>query len=218
MKKLSVFKKYLFLIGYICVIVFLCYEALQTGTVSENTSNKFQEIIGSAPPYQYLDSKIPNFDKVTRKLFGHFLLYSMLGFFSYFTYNSFIDKKIIAQGANLTSGFILSALTEFLQVFASERGPAFQDVIINFEGFLLSNIIIVLIIFMFFVNKKEQIKHENFNLLLIFGSSLVFILLFVIFAEKINSLLFCNMIFVFTAIIALILISIKYLIVLKKSR
>ena len=218
MKNLLYLKKYLFLIGYICIIVFLCFEALKSGADSQNTSNKFQEIIGSTPPYQYLDSKIPNFDKVTRKLFGHFLLYSLLGLFSYFTYNSFINKKIIAQSVNLSSGFILSVFTEFLQVFASERGPAFQDVIINFEGFLLTNILILLFIIIFITKNIEKIKLKTIEILLVFGLAILFIFLFIIFAKKINSLLFCNMIFVIATVISIILILIKYFAAYKKSR
>ena len=210
-------KNYIYLIGYILVIIYLCVMASQNAVKSAQSSGQIIDILNKTPPYQHISSKVPNLDAVTRKLLGHFLLYSLLGLFSFLTYYSFFKNKNIALTANLVSGFIIAVLTEIIQIFAQDRGPAFQDVIINYEGFLMAQACILLIVSFYLIKFKDQMtlwKNSNFFVLTI---SVFFIVLYYIVSDRSLALNTCNYLFLIVLSFSFVVIGIINLAIFKNK-
>ena len=91
-----------------------------------------------------------------RKSIGHFGAFLVLGFFSTFAWFFIFKKKRIYLSIpiSLALGFIVAGLTEFIQFFVPGRTGIFDDVLLDYYGFLSSSIVISFIFMTIFVLKK----------------------------------------------------------------
>lgn len=94
-----------------------------------------------------------NFYHWVRKAFGHFGAFLVLGIFAVITYFMLFPKstkgKLLGFGVCMVAGFAVAGLTEILQlpIFTPNRGPSFKDVLLDFEGYCYSTLIMYFIIF-----------------------------------------------------------------------
>ena len=105
-----------------------------------------------------------------RKAIGHFGAFLVLGIFSTFTYMLYIKRKkwdnvIII---NMVQGFILAALTEYIQTFVPGRSGLLSDVLIDYLGFLISFIILTILIIRYYKKKYpiELVKNNKIKRIL----------------------------------------------------
>ena len=70
------------------------------------------------------------------KFFGHFSLFALDGVFAYLFCTTFKNKRLFAV-IFIAFGLFMSVLGETIQVFIEGRSPSFEDVVIDFSGYLL---------------------------------------------------------------------------------
>ena len=110
---------------------------------------------------QTLSDLTDNWGRTVRKGIGHFGAFLVTGIFAVLTFMFFIKNKFFAALLTLISGFSLAGLTELLQKITPNRGPAFADVLLDFEGFCFS-VIPILVVFIivytvkYFKNRKKE--------------------------------------------------------------
>ena len=83
--------------------------------------------------------KFDNINYVVRKVIGHFGSFALTAVFGVLTVFFFLRRKTpfwIGLSIALVYGFVLAALSEFLQIFAGSRGPSWNDVGIDFSGYV----------------------------------------------------------------------------------
>lgn len=91
------------------------------------------------------DTELSNLKtSVGAKLLGHFSLYALDGLFSYLFVNQFKFKNKFKIFAIVFFGLALASCGEVIQLFAVERYSSFNDVIINYSGYLLPLLLIKL--------------------------------------------------------------------------
>ena len=122
----------------------------QSGMVVE----VIETVVDTIAPGTINETNIDDFSGAVRKIVGHFLLFSVVGFFA--TWSIFLllenireNKKflILRFAFPIGYGILLAAISEIMQLFASGRSGEFRDVMIDFGGYLLGAVIIFLILF-----------------------------------------------------------------------
>ena len=138
-----------------------------SGDISSAQSSGFTQwlldIVGKINPNAYYVIHPEEFKPIARKLFGHFLLFGGLGFFSMLTLscleNAYRDKKMQIILSCLTFGLSSAIYSEVIQLFTSDRAGQFKDVLIDFGGFILFSLAIFLILFI--INKHKEKKNVS---------------------------------------------------------
>ena len=91
-----------------------------------------------------------------RKSIGHFGAFLVLGFFSTFAWFYIFKKRKIYLSIpiSMALGFIIAGMTEFIQYFVPGRTGIFDDVLLDYYGFLSSSLVLSIIIIVIIVIKK----------------------------------------------------------------
>ncbi|MBE7088347.1 MAG: hypothetical protein E7370_02325 [Clostridiales bacterium] len=113
---------------------------------------------------QPLIQNLSEFFYLVRKGLGHFGAFAVLGIFSTLTYMLYLDKAkwLFSIPVNFISGFYIAILTELIQRFVPGRSGVWNDVTIDFSGFVIGSIITAIIIFIcYFVSFSKRKLHEN---------------------------------------------------------
>ena len=160
--------KWIILIIAIAINIFIIVNAFINGDLSAKESNTIAhttaEVINTVKPETITEQNFDRFAFDLRKILGHFLLFAFSGFFSSWTTYLFSkDTKtgyFLTQAVmDLTFGFVMALLSEFVQIFIKGRTGAWTDVGIDFAGFSLG----FLVIFLVFLLKKSKIfNKENY--------------------------------------------------------
>ncbi len=125
----------------VATLVFIHGNSMQTASNSIKISGRVYAKLNAFMPWLFNDKLISA--SVIRKL-AHFLEFFALGLeFSllFLLLNKFMGKKILLV---LLIGIIDASLDEILQIFFS-RGASVIDVLIDFSGYVLGVIVILLI-------------------------------------------------------------------------
>ncbi len=164
-----------FAVLYFALFAFLCFEALTPGQDSADESSAVTEVFLKINAFRsYLYPAEPY--AAARKLLGHYSAYALLSILGSFAFFFLFAENKFVSALNIGSGFIVASATEILQIFAEERGPSFLDVLVNFEGFL-SGTLIALTVFTIIALCRSKDKIGLNDLLIVFGSSAVTLLL-----------------------------------------
>lgn len=110
---------------------------------------------------QMLSDVTQNWGKTIRKGIGHFGAFLLTGIFASLTFALFIRRKYLAIPPTLISGFALAGLTELLQMITPGRGPAFADVLLDFQGFCFAAVPILLGFLIAYIVRKNRNKNHN---------------------------------------------------------
>ena len=138
----------------------------QSGMVVE----VIETVVDTIAPGTINETNIDEFSGAVRKIVGHFLLFSVAGFFATWSILLLLEKvtkKSKLWFLNIATpigyGILLAAISEIMQLFASGRSGEFRDVLIDSGGYLLGGIIIfVILILVIHKNskQKENVKAE----------------------------------------------------------
>ena len=103
---------------------------------------------------------IPNFLYQVRKGIGHFGAFLVFGIFSTLTFFMWFKPKrwFFTVPVNFLQGFLLAALTEYIQTFVPKRYGAWSDVQLDYFGFLCSAILITIGAVIYIIVKKIKNK------------------------------------------------------------
>lgn len=151
---------YLFLILFISVAILIVCFSLQNGaessSLSDGVGNYIAKILGSIGIN--VDSSSEEYEKIIRKLVGHFGMFladSLFAVFMILSMKRNAFKKLIISLIILVFGLCLAVLSECLQILNEDRGPNASDVMIDFCGFLVPFMIYLpFLIYNFYKDKK----------------------------------------------------------------
>lgn len=106
-------------------------------------------------------TKFDNINHIVRKLIGHFGSFLVTAVFGVLSICFFFVKNksiYISLGVVLIYGLILAMLSEFLQIFAGNRGPSWNDVGIDYGGYALGFVCTLLLVILI---KQIRKKHTT---------------------------------------------------------
>ena len=139
----------------IAINVFIIVEAAMSGETSGNQSGWLSSFIAKI----FNITPDEHFHHLVRKLIGHFSLYvvdgaiTSLAEYYFVKYQNKYSIKV-TMITYLISGMLLASISEFVQLLAANRGPAFTDILINFSGYILGAIVVFFITFL--VKRKRR--------------------------------------------------------------
>ncbi len=99
-----------------------------------------------------------NLEIFVRKYIGHFGAFFLLGVLGFLCAKLFITKFYLGFSLNLVVGFIIAGISELLQLIPSGRCAQFKDVIIDFSGYLLANLFMLLFYAVYKIFKKDKVN------------------------------------------------------------
>ena len=159
---MKVSKKYLILTIIICVlavainayiIMHSCLDAVRSTEASNGVVEVAEEAVNTVSPGTITPENHDSFATFIRKAFGHFGLFVISGLLSslaiYFAFNPMKwSKYYLLVIMSLGFGLLMGASTELIQLNVPGRSGEFLDVLIDFSGYLLGFLIILLILFL----------------------------------------------------------------------
>ena len=153
----------------VAIDIFLIVEASMSGGDSGAQSLGFTDfiinIIRTINPNSILLNDLDTLHVVIRKLFGHFLAFGATGLFTTLSLvllsDAFSRKKVRIAVISASIGLFLALLTEGIQLLTPGRAGQFQDVGIDFGGFLLFAGLIYLVSYLIYTNKMNQSKERS---------------------------------------------------------
>ena len=101
-----------------------------------------------------------------RKFIGHFMLFFVTAIFGTMFFYTLVNRlkgTWLVALLSSASGLFLASLSEFIQIFIPKRGPALQDVGIDFFGYIIGTALTIGCIFLiyFIIKKVKQHKENN---------------------------------------------------------
>ena len=171
---MKVSKKYLIWTIIICVlalainayiIMHSCLDATQSTEASKGVVEVSEEVVNTVAPGTVTPENHDSFALFIRKAFGHFGLFAISGLLSslaiYFVVHPLKwSKHYLMIIMSLAFGLSMGILTEVIQLNVPGRSGQFTDVLIDFSGYLLGFLIILLIVFLVI---RHEIKKQKQN-------------------------------------------------------
>ena len=140
------------------IIVNSCMNATKSSQSSGVIVNILKNIINAFKADTINEENIQTFSHFIRKLIGHFLLFTVSGVLTTLSFKFlYFDNKHKYPLFIIFScipGLFLAILTEIIQLFVEGRSGEIKDMAIDFCGYLLGLIIIILIVYL--MNKKTR--------------------------------------------------------------
>ena len=172
---MKVSKKYLILTIIVCVlaiainayiIVHSCLDAQASTKAASGVVEVTEEVVNTVSPGTITPENHDSFVVFVRKAFGHFGLFAISGLLSplaiYLTLNPLKWSKYwMLIVISLSFGLMMGALTEIIQLSVPGRSGEFKDVLIDFSGYVLGFLIILLILFL--IIRHQNKKHQTVN-------------------------------------------------------
>ena len=150
---------------YIGLIVFYTLKSLENGTQSTETSNKVADITADVitTVAQKPVVKTEDFKSFVRKFIGHYSFFVTLGTVSVFLYLTFKSLKSPYRFLiHFSTGFIYAIMTEFwFQKVTVKRGPSWNDVGLDYLGFITISIFVMMIYYIIYFHNKRKIERYN---------------------------------------------------------
>jgi len=148
-KKRSIFQYiYLGLFIFITALIFILASA--PGDISSDQSSSLLNITIKILTFfriNLTNAQLSNLHVFIRKALGHFgifLLDGIFGYLSVYYFTKFSPKTKFVSALGL--GVFIAGLSEIIQMLAPERGPSFSDVLIDFAGFFVGVVFIILLL------------------------------------------------------------------------
>lgn len=140
---------YVYLCLFALTSILILFFASLSGTVSSSQSSallNMTESILKAFNIALTDVQLENLHVVIRKAIGHFGLFMVDGIFAWLTARHWIRARLnVRFSLTMGVGIFIAALSEFLQLFAVNRGPSFGDAVLDSLGFFVGILIVYLI-------------------------------------------------------------------------
>lgn len=146
------------------IIMHSCLDAVRSTEASNGVVEVAEETVNTISPGTITPENHDSFATFIRKAFGHFGLFTISGLLSslaiYFAFNPMKwSKYYLLVIMSLGLGLLMGITTELIQLNVPGRSGEFLDVLIDFGGYLLGFLIILLILFLVIrhaYNKQEK--------------------------------------------------------------
>ncbi len=145
---------------YIGLLVFYTLKSLENGAQSTESSNKVTDITADVITTitQKPVEKTEDFKSFVRKFIGHYSYFVTLGTVSVFLYLTLRKLKPHYRFIiHFSTGFIYAIMTEFwFQKVAGTRGPNWNDVGLDYLGFITISIFVLMIYYIIYFTKRRK--------------------------------------------------------------
>ena len=146
------------------IIMHSCLDAVRSTQASNGVVEVAEDAINTVSPGTITPENHESFASFIRKAFGHFGLFAISGLLSslaiYFAFNpQKWSKYFLLIIISLGFGLLMGITTELIQLNVPGRSGEFRDVLIDFSGYLLGFLIILLVLFL--VIRKQNKKHQT---------------------------------------------------------
>lgn len=136
----------IFIILTIVIVVFASFSG-EVSSEQSSTLGQFLVNFLSRLNINLSATQLDSLQVFIRKAIGHFGLFFLNGIFATLSGHYWLALNSKAKTLVVFSiGVFLAGLSEFIQVFAPERGPSFLDVLIDVTGFMVGIGLIVIIL------------------------------------------------------------------------
>lgn len=157
-KRKTIVFHYLLLIGFIFINGLILFLASNSGEVSGNQSSFLLSLITNITRglgINFSVAELDNLHMLIRKMIGHFGIFLLDGVLGILTIKSWLKVNALPQlWITLGIGLGVASLSEIIQLFAPERGPSVYDVFLDFSGYILGVLVVLVIINL--LNKKPK--------------------------------------------------------------
>lgn len=138
-------------------------ETIITLICDDGTQEKIEIQINLKIKKQDYIKNVTDFIYKVRKGLGHFSAFLILGIVSTFTWLLMFryKKLLIGIPVNYVSGFIIACITELIQVYVPGRCGLFDDVILDYNGFLVSSSILTVLIIIHQIRVHIKYKKQD---------------------------------------------------------
>ena len=138
-------------------------ETIIKVTCDDGMQNKIEFEIKLKIKKQDYIKNVTDFIYKVRKGLGHFSAFLILGIVSTFTWLLFFrgKKLLFSVPLNYITGFIIACVTELIQVYVPGRCGLFDDVILDFNGFLVSSSILTVLIIIHQIRVYIKYKKQD---------------------------------------------------------
>lgn len=160
------------LIVTIAINIFIIVNACINGEASAEESNTVAhttaDVINAVKPETITEANFSRFAFSLRKILGHFSLFALSGIMStlsilMLTKNSRLDNIFYQFTNTLSHGIVLAIISEYLQTLTDGRSGNVKDIWIDFAGYILGVVLMLLVITIIefvkthkFIHKKNQ--------------------------------------------------------------
>lgn len=144
------------------IIYYSFMDASASSGASQDLVHLLQNIINTLFPNAINESNINAFHSFVRKFIGHFMMFVIDGFFVSWSIYLFNIEKMKTKNfyigiiVSLLIGLLLASSTEFIQLHTPGRSGEIKDVLIDFSGYILGTIIIFIVCFLLYLNRKKK--------------------------------------------------------------
>ena len=143
-----------------------CLDAAKSTQASNGVVEVAEDAVNTVSPGTITPENHDSFASFIRKAFGHFGLFAVSGLLSslavYFAFNpQKWSKYYLLIIISLGFGLLMGITTELIQLNVPGRSGEFRDVLIDFSGYLLGFLIILLILFL--VIRKQNSKYHTID-------------------------------------------------------
>ena len=140
-----------------------CLDAAESTKASQGVVEVSEEVVNTVSPGTITPENHDSFATFIRKAFGHFGLFAISGLLTslavYFAFNPMKWSKYwLLIVIVLTFGLGMGFLTEGIQLSVPGRSGELKDVLIDFSGYVVGFLIILLVLFLVI---RNQIKKEK---------------------------------------------------------
>ena len=138
-------------------------ETIIKVTCDDGMQNKIEFEIKLKIKKQDYIKNVTDFIYKVRKGLGHFSAFLILGIVSTFTWLLFFrgKKLLFSIPLNYITGFIIACLTELIQVYVPGRCGLFDDVILDYNGFIVSSSILTVLIIIHQIRTYVKFKKQD---------------------------------------------------------
>ena len=145
------------------IIFHACLDAAQSTQQSNGVVEVAEDTVNTISPGTITPENHDSFATFIRKAFGHFGLFTISGmlttlalFFACSPYKWYRNYLLIIM--SLGFGLLIGITTELIQLNVPGRSGEFLDVLIDFSGYLLGFLLILIILFLIFKDKYKKQK------------------------------------------------------------
>ena len=153
------------------IIMHSCLDAAASTQQSQGVVQVAEDVVNTVSPGTVTPENHDSFASFIRKAFGHFGLFAISGFLTSLSIYFIVrplkwNKHYIIIIMSLAFGLSLGILTEIIQLNVPGRSGQFTDVLIDFSGYILGFLIILLIMVLIIkheLKKQKQSKQKITN-------------------------------------------------------
>ena len=163
------------IVVFVCLSIFLIYEASMPGEVSSShsgaVSGAIQDVTekvestvgGSGEVSESITNNWSTFTHYVRKGIGHFGAFLVLASFGTFGIVMLLKDKASGVLVSLVLGVSIATITELIQLHVPGRYGCYDDIILDSTGYLVGFALTLVVLGIAYLIKRGKVKGDGHN-------------------------------------------------------